>query len=274
MIKNHWQLGIIGAGVMGRALLKALIDNQAADPSRVWIGTRNKTAAESTESELSIKASENYGPLAAKTETIIICVKPKQIPIVLAKLRRSKVDKKTLIVSIAAGVSLGVLQEGLSKGQPLLRAMPNTPAIIGEGFTSIARGQFASDDHVERARKIFSTVGVIEEIDERLFDAATGLAASGPAYFFLIMEALADGGVRVGLPRDLALRMVTKTMLGSARMVEQLDCHPAALRDQVTTPAGCTIGALLVMEDGKIRSTLARAIEEAAKIAAKLGITK
>ena len=274
MAKAKWQLGIVGAGVMGRTLIKALLEKQLIEPSRVWIGARAKGSADGVASEFGITASENYGPLARQTEIILLCVKPKQIPNVVAKLKRARLDKKVLVVSIAAGVGIDALEAGLAKGQPVVRAMPNTPAIIGEGFTSIARGRYANDAHLEKTLKIFSSVGAIQEIEERLFDAATGLAASGPAYFFLIMEALADGGVRVGLPRDLALRMVTKTMLGSARMVEELHCHPASLRDQVTTPAGCTIGALLVMEDGKIRSTLARAIEEAAKIAAKLGSAK
>jgi pyrroline-5-carboxylate reductase len=138
-------------------------------------------------------------------------------------------------------------------------------------MTVIARGSHAHDAEIEAAKEIFSKVGRCIELEESHFDAVTGLSGSGPAYLYLIMEALADGGVRVGLPRAEALSIIAQTILGAAHMVQKTGKHPAALRDEVTTPAGCTIGALLVMEDGKIRSVLARAVEEATHIASKLG---
>jgi pyrroline-5-carboxylate reductase len=149
--------------------------------------------------------------------------------------------------------------------------MPNTPCVVGEGMTVICRGKYASAADLERTRHIFEAVGKCAATDEMHFDAITALSGSGPAYYFLIMEALADAGVRVGLPRQLALTLVAQTALGAARMVLTTGRHPAALRDDVTTPAGCTIGGLLIMEDGRIRSVLVRAIEEATRIAAHLG---
>ena len=149
--------------------------------------------------------------------------------------------------------------------------MPNTPCVVGEGMTVVCRGKHATAAHLEKARHIFEAVGKCVAVDETHFNAITALSGSGPAYYFLIMEALADAGVRVGLPRQLALTLVAQTALGSARMVLTSGRHPAALRDDVTTPAGCTIGGLLIMEDGRIRSVLVRAIEEAAKIVAHLG---
>ena len=149
--------------------------------------------------------------------------------------------------------------------------MPNTPCVVGEGMTAICRGPRATPVHVEQARRIFECVGRAVETEEKHFNAITALSGSGPAYHYLIMEAMADAGVRVGLPRDLALTLVAQTTLGAARMVQTSGRHPAALRDDVTTPAGCTIGGLLMLEDGKIRSVLARAIEEATRIASKLG---
>jgi pyrroline-5-carboxylate reductase len=149
--------------------------------------------------------------------------------------------------------------------------MPNTPCVIGEGMTVVCRGRDATADHLEIARRVFAAVGRCEEVDEQYCNAITALSGSGPAYMYLVMEALADAGVRVGLPRDLALTLVAQTMLGSARMVQQTGRHPASLRDDVTTPAGSTIGGLLMLEDGKIRSVLARAVEEATRIVDRLG---
>jgi pyrroline-5-carboxylate reductase len=152
--------------------------------------------------------------------------------------------------------------------------MPNTPCIVGEGMTVICRGTYATPVHLARARQVFECVGQCLQTDEMHFNAITALSGSGPAYQYLIMEAMADAGVRVGLPRDIALSLVAQTALGAARMVQTSGRHPAALRDDVTTPAGCTIGGLLMLEDGKIRSVLARAIEEATRIAGQLGPNK
>jgi pyrroline-5-carboxylate reductase len=148
--------------------------------------------------------------------------------------------------------------------------MPNTPCIVGEGMSVICAGRYARPEHLARAQRVFEAVGECAAVDETYFNAITALSGSGPAYQYLIMEALADAGVRVGLPRQLALKLVAQTALGAARMVQTSGRHPAALRDDVTTPAGCTIGGLLMLEDGKIRSVLARAVEEATRIAAQL----
>jgi pyrroline-5-carboxylate reductase len=149
--------------------------------------------------------------------------------------------------------------------------MPNTPAVVGAGMTVICRGRYAPKSALDRAQSIFESVGKCLPLDEVHFNAVTALSGSGPAYQFLIMEALADAGVRVGLPRQLALTLVAQTALGAARMVLDSGRHPAALRDDVTTPAGCTIAGVLMLEDGKIRSVLARAVEEATKVSAHLG---
>ena len=177
-------------------------------------------------------------------------------------------------MSILAGTTLAQLESLTRTENPWVRAMPNTPCIVREGMTAICPGSHATADHLGLVRRIFECVGRCVQTDEQHFNAITALSGSGPAYYYLIMEAMADAGVRVGLARDLALTLVTQTALGSARMVQAADRHPAALRDDVTTPAGCTIGGLLMMEDGKIRSVLARAIEEATRIAAGLGSGK
>ena len=203
---------------------------------------------------------------------LVLCVKPAQAPAALATLAAAgTLRPEALIVSIAAGVESSELAAMLGTGNPVVRAMPNTPCVVGEGMTAVCRGPGATAAHVDLARRIFACVGETVETDEKHFNAITALSGSGPAYHYLIMEAMADAGVRVGLPRDLALALVAQTTLGAARMVQTSGRHPAALRDDVTTPAGCTIGGLLMLEDGEIRSVLARAIEEATRIAGKLG---
>ena len=190
----------------------------------------------------------------------------------MATLRNAGLRRETLLISILAGVATDRLESLLGTENPVIRAMPNTPAIVGEGMTVVCRGRYASAADLQRAQHIFEAVGKCVPVDEIHFNAVTALSGSGPGYQFLIMEALADAGVRVGLPRQLALTLVAQTALGAARMVLTTGRHPASLRDDVTTPAGCTIGGLLMLEDGRIRSVLARAVEEAAKISAHLGV--
>jgi pyrroline-5-carboxylate reductase len=176
-----------------------------------------------------------------------------------------------LLISVLAGVTTERFEGLLGTENAFVRAMPNTPCLVGHGVTVFCGGRWVTEKHLELSRKIFLSVGKALEVEEHYFNAITALSGSGPAYMYLVMEALADAGVRVGLPRDLAMELVAQTMLGSARMVQETGRHPAALRDDVTTPAGCTIGGLLMLEDGKIRSVLARAVEEATKIVENLG---
>ena len=176
-----------------------------------------------------------------------------------------------LVISIAAGVSIGSIEEVTSPGVPVIRAMPNTPCLIGSGVTALAPGSGAGHEQMAQARVIFESLGTCVEVEELHMDAVTGLAASGPAYIYLIIEALADGGVMMGLPRKVAMDLVTQMVVGSARMVAETDRHPASLKDDVTTPAGCTISGILTLEDGKIRSVLARAVQIATIRASELG---
>jgi pyrroline-5-carboxylate reductase len=196
----------------------------------------------------------------------VLAVKPAQLAGVLAYLVRSGLRPDTLVISVAAGTTIARIEGELATPNPVVRVMSNTPCFVGEGMSAISAGTNARAEHVALAEAIFSAVGTCIVLDERYLDAVTALSGSGPAYVYLIVEALADAGVRVGLPRDVALALVTQTVLGSAKMIRMSDRHPAALRDDVTTPAGCTIGALLVLEDGKIRSVLARAVEEAVRV--------
>jgi pyrroline-5-carboxylate reductase len=264
-------LGVIGAGVMGQTLLRGLLSGKLIEHDRVWAGDKNQATCEAASEALGIAVESDFQARVPGADLILLCVKPNDAPVVLATLRNAGLRRETLLISILAGVGTDRLESLLGTENPLVRAMPNTPAMVGEGITAICRGRYASKADLQRAQAIFEAVGRCVAVDEIHFNAVTALSGSGPGYHFLIMEALADAGVRVGLPRQLALTLVAQTALGAARMVLSTGRHPAALRDDVTTPAGCTIGGLLMLEDGRIRSVLARAVEEATKISAHLG---
>ena len=274
-------LGVVGMGVMGCTILKGLLAAGAIPAARVWGTSRSEETCREVAAELGVPVAPDVHDRLASAAVLVLCVKPAQAPAALATLAAAgTLRPDALIVSIAAGVGstelaamLGPPSAGQA-GNPIVRAMPNTPCVVGVGMTAVCRGPRATAAHVDLARRIFACVGATVETEEKHFDAITALSGSGPAYHYLIMEAMADAGVRVGLPRDLALALVAQTTLGAARMVQTSGRHPAALRDDVTTPAGCTIGGLLMLEDGKIRSVLARAIEEATRIAGKLGSPK
>ena len=265
-------LGVIGAGVMGQTLLRGLLSGKLVAHDRVWAGDKNPATCDAASEALGIAVESDFHARVPAADLILLCVKPNDAPGVMAALRGAGLRRETLLISILAGVGTDRLESLLGTENPVIRAMPNTPAVVGEGMTVICSGRYASKTDMQRAQAIFEAVGLCLPVDEVHFNAVTALSGSGPGYQFLIMEALADAGVRVGLPRQLALTLVAQTALGAARMVLSTGRHPASLRDDVTTPAGCTIGGLLMLEDGRIRSVLARAVEEATKISAHLGV--
>jgi len=264
-------LGVIGAGVMGQTLIRGIQAGGLIPNERIWAGDKHPAACQSAAQSLGVSAETDYYARVPTADVLLLCVKPADAAKALATLKGAGLRPSTLLISILAGVSTAALEAMLDSDNPVVRAMPNTPAIVGEGMTVVCCGRHAGDSHLFRARRIFDSVGKCMAVDEVHFNAITALSGSGPAYHYLIMEALADAGVRVGLPRQLALTLVAQTALGAAKMVLSTGRHPASLRDDVTTPAGCTIGGLLMLEDGRIRSVLARAVEEAARIAAHLG---
>ena len=257
---------------MGQTLLRGLLSGKLVAHDRVWAGDKNPSTCEAASKALGITVESDFGAHVPGADVILLCVKPNDAPAVMSKLRGAGLRRETLLISILAGVGTDRLESLLGTENPVVRAMPNTPAVVGEGMTVICSGRYAAKSDMQRAQAIFQAVGRCLPVDEIHFNAVTALSGSGPGYQFLIMEALADAGVRVGLPRELALTLVAQTALGAARMVLSTGRHPAALRDDVTTPAGCTIGGLLMLEDGRIRSVLARAVEEATKISAHLGV--
>jgi pyrroline-5-carboxylate reductase len=201
---------------------------------------------------------------------VLIAVKPDQVRAVLEELRE-ELDRKHLLISIAAGVTLARIQEAVPPGTRLIRVMPNTPALVGSSATAFALGESASAKDGELAEKLFSAVGVAFAVKEALLDAVTGLSGSGPAYGYVIIEALSDGGVAAGLSREVATRLAAQTLLGSARMVLETGLHPGALKDMVASPGGTTIEGLHELEKGKLRGTLMNAVRAAAEKAKRMG---
>lgn len=266
-------IGVLGAGVMGQTFLGALQQHLAIPKDILWAACKSTRTASNVSNrfpEIPVYRDAKSFPFD-KTDMLLVCVKPYQLEEVLKELADAGLKTDTLIISIVAGKSLDTLSSCLPENTPIIRAMPNTPATVGQGMTVLTPGDHATEDHIQLAEALFGAVGTCIQLGEQHFDAITGLGGSGPAYLYLIMEALADGGVRVGLPRQVATQVVAQTVLGAATMLLNSGRHPAALRDDVTTPAGCTIAGLLTLEDGKIRSVLARAVEEAAETAKNLG---
>ncbi len=266
---------IIGAGVMGRTLLSGL---QAAGGWDLVASTRREATAQSVAEDFGIPTYTDNLQAVADADLVVLCLKPKNILKVAAELAPTDGDGKRLnglrenaaVISIAAGVGLDDLAAVLPADQPLMRAMPNTPCQARAGMTVISPSATASDEQVGAVQRMFEAVGRALVLEEEHINAVTGLSASGPAFLYLVIEALTDGGVMSGLPRKVAVELATQTTLGAARMVQESGQHPAALKDEVTTPAGCTISALLRMEDGGLRSVIARGVEEAARRAGGL----
>jgi len=266
-------LAVVGCGTMGRAIVTGLLDAGVLPAHEVVATVRRDEATLELEESLGIRVSTDNVAAVREAEVVLLAVKPQVAREVLCdpKLQGSLEGK--LLISIAAGVRLQQLADWLPQ-TALVRAMPNTPCTIREGMTVVSPGPRATDAHLAFAKRVFGSVGRCRELDEKYLDAVTALGGSGPAFACVLLESMADGGVMMGLPRDVAVEIAAQSMQGAARLVLETGAHPAALKDAVTTPAGCTIAGLLTMEDGRIRSTMARAIQEATQVAGGLGQSK
>jgi pyrroline-5-carboxylate reductase len=273
MLAENQTLAVLGCGTMGEAIVRGLLKSGRLKPAQIYATDRRAEVVKALKEKHGIRATSDNAAACAAAAVVVVCVKPHEVANVVSEPETKKALEGKLVISIAAGVRLEQLA-GWLPGSQVIRAMPNTPCLIGEGMTVIARGKGVSDAHAAQATEIFTCVGRCLEAEDKLMDAVTSLNGSGPAFAYIMLEALADGGVRMGLRRDLAIEIAAQMFQGSARMVLQTGMHPAALKDQVTTPAGSTIAGLLTMEDGRIRSVIARAVEEAAGVAAKLGQSK
>lgn len=259
-------LAVLGAGMMGSALARGLVHAGAMPASGIRLFDKHSDKAESLAADLGkgATASTSLKDAITGADLVLLAVKPPMIGSVLSEIA-SQLTPSHLVISIAAGIRLDTMESILAGDIPVIRTMPNTPCLVGKGATALSRGSHATEAHLHLAESLFASVGVSVEVPERLLDAVTGLSGSGPAYVYLMIEALADGGVKEGLTRDIARLLAAQTVLGAAQMVLSSDQHPAQLKDNVTTPGGTTIAALHVLERAGIRTALIDAIQAAAE---------
>jgi len=257
-------IAVLGCGAMGGALVCGWVASGVVLPKNLYLFDTNAAQAESlAASAPGATVCSSAKEAASGTNMVLLAVKPGIVAPLLASIA-GDLSTETLIVSIAAGVSLATL-ENAAPQSPVIRVMPNTPALVGAGAAAFVRGSRATSDHAQSVQELFASVGVCVEVaNEALIDAVIGVAGSAPAYFYLIVEAITDGGVRAGLPRKDARLLAAQTMLGAAKMILETNTHPMALKDAVTTPGGTTIAALGVLESAGLRGTLMDAVQAAA----------
>jgi pyrroline-5-carboxylate reductase len=271
-MSHHPKLAILGFGTMGQAISAGLVEASGYPAALIQAVDTHPAMGKARAVALGITLSTAVEAPVRAAEVVLLCVKPKDLKELLDGLTAAgALDHKPLVVSIAAGTNLAFLQSHTPAGTPLVRAMPNTPCSIRKGMVVLSPGKGVTEAQLATARALFEPLGRVMDLEEKHMDAVTGLSASGPAFIFVILESLAEGGVQCGLPRGVAVELAAQMTLGAASMVLETGKHPAALKDEVTTPAGCTIAGLLALEDGRIRSVVARGIERAAQVAGGLG---
>jgi pyrroline-5-carboxylate reductase len=262
------RISFLGGGVMANAILRSLLSSGLIAPEQAAVSDPAEPGRANAVS-LGAKATASNPEAAASADVVILAVKPHFIAAVLSEVSPT-LRPEQLVVSIGAGVTLAQL-EALAPQNPVIRVMPNTPVQVGAGAVAFSRGSRATSDHAALVEQLFNAGGICLEVTEPQLDAVTGLSGSGPAYVCLIIEALADGGVRMGLPRPTALKLAAQTLLGGAKLVLETGEHPAALKDRVATPGGTTIAGLAALEEGRVRSSLIKAVEAATVRARELG---
>jgi pyrroline-5-carboxylate reductase len=267
---NSRKIGVIGGGKMGSVVIHGIVTHGLASPGDVIVADVAKERLEELSGRYGIATTDDNGKAARRADVIILAVKPQIMAEALAQIA-ALVTPRKLIVSIAAGISTDFIESRLGKGARVIRVMPNTPALVGEGMAALACGSKAKAEDLALVRHIFDAIGLTVEVKEDLMDAVTGLSGSGPAYAFVMIEALADAGVLMGLSRDVALKLAAQTLLGAAKLCLEGDRHPAQLKDMVTSPGGTTIAGLQALEEGKIRATLMAAVEKATLRSRQLG---
>jgi pyrroline-5-carboxylate reductase len=263
------RVAVLGAGKMGGILLQAFLKENLFAPELIHATVAHPERAIALSTQWGVDVSVDNLEAAQQADLILIGVKPFQVPDLMEQIKPALAPAKT-IISFAASVKTSAIEEAAGMEIAVVRAMPNTPAALGAGVTALCRGRFVSAEKMELAQRVFETVGRVVVVDEKHMDAVTGLSGSGPAYIYIIIEALAEAGVKVGLPRDVATQLAAQTAFGSAKMVLETGYHPALLKDAVTTPAGCTVDGILELEEGGLRVTLIKAVMRATERAHQL----
>ena len=264
------KIAFLGAGNMAGALLKGLLAAGATAPEDIWCVDVRKERLDHLREKHGVRVGRDNREAAAWADVVVLSTKPQVFDRLLPEVAEG-IRPDALAVSIAAGIPISSIEERLPPGSRVVRTMPNTPAIVDAGATAISAGTHATDDDVAMVKRIFDCVGITVVLDEYLLDAVTGLSGSGPAYIFLIIEALSDAGVKVGLHRESAQLLAAQTVLGSAKLLLETGEHPGKLKDMVTSPGGTAIAGLHTLEAGGLRKTLIDAVETATNRAKQLG---
>lgn len=264
------KLGFVGGGNMAAALIKGMVASKVVPPEGVIVSDVKAERLAMLHEKHGVRTTTDNHALVREVDVVVLAVKPQVIDKVLEAFGK-EIRKDQLVISVAAGVPISALEARLPEGTRVVRTMPNTPATVDAGATAIAAGTHATEADLDVARALFEAVGRVVTLDESLLDAVTGLSGSGPAYVMLMIEALADGGVKVGLHRDTALLLAAQTVFGSAKLLLETGEHPGRLKDMVTSPGGTAIAGLHTLESGGLRRTLIDAVEAATTRAAQLG---
>lgn len=261
-MKKDLRVAVIGGGKMGGVLIQGILAGKTARKGAVTVADKDRKRLDELKDLFGVETTTDNRKAAMKADVVILAVKPQVMAGVLGELKED-IGKAQLVVSIAAGIPIDFIATRLRAGIRIIRAMPNTPALCGEGATALAPGPAVTKEDMLWTHRMFDAVGLTVEVKEELMNAVTGLSGSGPAYGFVIIEALADAGVLMGLPRDLAYKLAAQTMLGAAKLFLSGNKHPGELKDMVTSPAGTTIAALQALEEGGLRATMMAAVEAA-----------
>lgn len=260
---NGLKIGCLGGGAMAEAMLTGLVKS-GLQPGKLYVSDVNEKRLEFLKQKLGLNVVHSNKAVAENADIVLIAVKPQVVKLLMSDVGPLLRCNQTLIC-IAAGITTQFLEGFIREQVPVVRVMPNTPCLVGAGASAVCIGTYAGMVDKERAFAIFSSFGRAVEVPESLMDAVTGLSGSGPAYIFVLIEALADAGVRMGLPRDVALTLGAQTVMGSAQMLLETGEHPGRLKDMVTTPGGTTIAGLYALEEGGLRALIMRAVEAATK---------
>jgi len=263
-------VGFIGAGNMAEALIRGLLEARLVTAERLVAADILEARRRHIQQRYGVETVSDAGAVASKASILILAVKPQDMETALRSIAAS-VDQSKTIISIAAGTPIVFIAERLPAKAKIVRVMPNAPALVLAGAAAIAKGEHVTAGDLQIAETIFSAVGKAVLVDEKHLDAVTGLSGSGPAYVFLFIEALADGGVKMGLPRDVAMLLAAQTVFGSAKMLIESGRHPAELKDTITSPGGTTVAGLHAVERGRLRGTLMEAVEAGTLRSRELG---
>ncbi len=264
------KIGIIGVGKIGEALIKGLISSRKIDKGNLRSSDIKEERRDYITKNYSVECLESNIDLVKKSEVVILAIKPSEIKKVLLEIKDVITDKH-LLISIAAGVTTDYINKNLEKLVPTVRGMPNTPVLVREGMTVLTSVN-GSNEHLDLAREIFESLGKVTFLEERYLNAVTALSGSGPAYIFMVIEALIEAGVKVGIPREISYLLAAQTTLGSAKMALETGEHPALLREMVTTPGGVTIDGIIQLEEGKLRTSIINAVVKATERSRELVI--